>query len=143
MKIDAKKLLVSAAVAGALALNLGGVAVAQTMEEDPNLVPMQNNLFLRPELTVPVGTTVTWVNWDAELHDVVDATNFVWFSPVFGFGETWQMTFDTPGVYQYLCDLHANMLGVVTVTDGAPVAEMPIPAEPVAAPPADPYGYGY
>ena len=129
-----KKLLVSAAVAGALLLNLSGVAVAQSWEDDPTLVPMQNNQFLRPELVVPVGSTVTWVNWDAELHDVVDATNFVWFSPVFGFGEAWQMTFDAPGVYKYLCDLHAAMEATITVVE---------PAAPAAVPAADPYGYGH
>ena len=128
-----KKLLVSAAVAGALVLNLGGVAVAQSWEDDPTLVPLQNNAFLRPQLVVPAGTTVTWVNWDTDLHDVVDATSFAWFSPVFGVGETWQMTFDTPGTYKYLCDLHAAMEAVVIVTD---------PAAP-AAPASDPYGYGY
>ena len=128
-----KKLVVSAAVAGALLLNLGGVAVAQSWEDDPNLVPMFDNTFLRPQLVVPVGTTLTWVNWDVAAHDVVERSALLFVSPIMGFGETWQLTFDAPGVYNYVCDLHANMEATVTVVDGA---------APTSAP-ADEYGYGY
>jgi len=128
-----KKLIVSAAVAGALMLNLGGIAVAQSWEDDPTLVPMYQNTFLRPELYVEPGATVTWVNWDGELHDVVELKAFAFTSPMVNTGEVWQLTFDTPGVYQYVCDLHANMAGTIFV--GA--------AAPATLPAADPYGYGY
>lgn len=127
-----KKLITSAAVAGALVFNLGGIAVAQSWEDDPYLVPMFENLFLRPQLSVPVGTTVTWVNWDVQQHDVVERTALLFISPIFGLGEAWQLTFDTPGAYQYVCDLHANMEGVVLVGDSAMPASLPA---------TDPYGY--
>ena len=110
-----KQLLVSAAVAGALVLNLGGVAVAQSWEDDPTLVPMYENKFVRRELFVAPGTTVTWVNWDAELHDVVELNSLAFLSPLINTGEVWQYTFDTPGTYVYVCDLHGNMDGVVYV----------------------------
>ena len=110
-----KKLIVSAAVAGVLLLNVGGVAFAQSWEDDPTLVPMFENKFLRPELYVAPGTTVTWVNCDAEAHDVVERNALLFISPIMNTGEVWQLTFDAPGLYQYVCDLHANMEAVVVV----------------------------
>jgi len=113
-----KNLFANAAMAGALALGLlgpPGAAVAQSWEDDPTLVPMFQNAFLRLELTVPIGATVTWVNWDGEVHDVVERNSLLFSSPLVNTGETWQLTFDAPGVYQYVCDLHANMEGVVVV----------------------------
>lgn len=108
-----KRLIMSTVVAASLILN-GGLALAQEAE-DPFLIPMQNNLFLVPELTVPVGTTVTWVNWDLEVHDVVEVPNLAFISPIINYGEAWQMTFEVPGTYYYLCDLHAAMEAVLHV----------------------------
>ena len=133
-----KKLIISVAVAGALVLNLGGIAVAQSWEDDPTLVPMYENTFLRPELVVEPGATVTWVNWDAEIHDVVELNSLAFISPLINHGEVWQMTFDTPGTYSYVCDLHANMAAVITVID--PAAPEAVPA---AAPAPNSYDYGY
>ena len=124
------KLLASAAVAGALLLNVGGTAIAQSWEDDPTLIPMMGNTFLRPELTIPAGTTVTFVNWDGEFHDVIERTAFLFESPLINTGEYWQLTFNTEGAYQYVCDLHGNMEGIINVT------------APIAAPaPTDGYGY--
>src|SRR5687768_14744708 len=117
-----KKLIVSSAVAGALLLNVGGVALAQSWEDDPTLVPMYQNTFLRPELYVAPGTTVTWVNWDGEAHDVVERNALLFISPIMNTGEVWQLTFDTPGLYQYVCDLHANMEATVIVGEATPTA---------------------
>jgi plastocyanin len=117
-----KKLIVSAAVAGALLLNVGGIAVAQSWEDDPTLVPMFQNTFLRTELYVASGTTVSWVNWDSEAHDVVERNALLFMSPIMNTGDVWQLTFDTPGVYQYVCDLHANMEATVIVDGAAPTA---------------------
>jgi plastocyanin len=36
-------------------------------------------------------------------------------SPVVKPGESWFFTFDTPGTYAYLCDLHTGMEGVINV----------------------------
>lgn len=124
------KLIASAAVAGALLLNLGGTAIAQSWEDDPTLVPMMGNQFLRPQLSIPAGSTVTFVNWDGEFHDVIERTAFLFESPLINTGEYWQITFNAEGTYQYVCDLHGNMEGVIVVT------------APVAAPaPTDGYGY--
>lgn len=83
--------------------------------DDPFVVPVQNNTFTKPELTVPVGTTVTWVNLDQEQHDVMESEDYSFMSPLIDPGTSWSLTFETPGVYPYWCDLHANMTGIITV----------------------------
>jgi len=78
-------------------------------------IGMQANRFLRPEVSVPAGTTLWWVNLDPEIHDVV-ALDLSVQSPLIHPGQSWSHTFDAPGTYAYVCDLHANMDGVVVVT---------------------------
>ena len=78
-------------------------------------IGMQANRFLRPQVTVPAGTTLWWVNLDPEDHDVI-ALDLSIQSPLIKPGESWSHTFNQPGSYPYVCDLHANMDGVVVVT---------------------------
>jgi plastocyanin len=128
------KRIVSGALATSVLLATTATATAQEMAADPNVVLMQGNLFVQAELTVPVGTTLTWTNVDAVDHDVI-ATNDPTFaaplfmSPLMKTGETWAFTFDAPGTYGYLCDLHEGMVGVVNVVDGAPAAVEAAPSE--------------
>jgi plastocyanin len=81
-------------------------------------VAMQGNRFEPPERTVSVGGSLTWVNLDREDHDVI-AHDLHFESPLIPPGGTWTFTFTQPGRYPYLCDLHANMEGVVVVTEAA------------------------
>jgi plastocyanin len=104
------------------ALMLPGVASAQDATQDPNAVPMQGNLFNPAEKTVVVGTTVTWVNLDAEDHDVITNDFSTIFSPLIKPGESYSFTFEAPGSFPYVCDLHRDMVGVITVVEGAPAA---------------------
>jgi plastocyanin len=117
-----KRALMGAAVAGGLLLNAGAAvaqvaipAAAPVAEGDPFFVPMRNNLFEVPELTVPVGATVTWFNYDAEPHDVIERTAFLFETPLAKTGESLSLTFLTPGTFAYVCDLHAGMEATITV----------------------------
>ncbi len=76
---------------------------------------MRGNKFLPEELTVPAGATIVWVNEDPEDHDVLTRDLRV-VSPVMKTGEIFTLVLSEPGSFAYLCDLHANMEGVVTVT---------------------------
>jgi plastocyanin len=115
----------------ALALSVGLVfpaaAHAQDAPADPNAVPMQGNQFVPAEKTVTVGTTVTWMNMDAEEHDVI-TNDLTVISPLIKPGETWAFTFETPGTYAYVCDLHTNMQGVINVTAATAAEVEPAPA---------------
>ena len=75
--------------------------------------------FVPVNITVPVGTTVTWTNNDNFTHSVrlVDDGNKVMdMKP----GESVTYTFDTAGLHHYDCSFHPqNMKGTVLVTGGA------------------------
>jgi plastocyanin len=78
-------------------------------------VVMEGFAFTPAELTVAVGTTVTWTNRDAARHDVV-ADDGTFASPLFGAGETFSFTFESPGEYPYTCTVHPGMAGRIVVT---------------------------
>ena len=110
----------AALAAGALLLN-AGAALAQATPDDPNVIAVQGNAFVPAALTIPAGTTLTWVNMDGEAHDVI-AGDLSFESPLVNPGETWQFTFMAPGTFAYVCDLHANMEGVITVVEPTAMA---------------------
>lgn len=68
------------------------------------------------EVTVAVGATVTWTNTGQAPHTVTDRSGG-WTSDVLPTGGTFQHTFDTVGRYEYICTLHANMVGTIIVSD--------------------------
>jgi plastocyanin len=81
-------------------------------------VNVQNFSFMPMDLTVAPGTTVTWTNNDSVAHTVTWDDGSV-DSGLFGQGETFSFTFDTPGTYGYYCKPHGSpgsgMHGSVTV----------------------------
>jgi plastocyanin len=86
-------------------------------EAAPNTIGSAISASGYPVLTVPVGTTVTWVNEDDEPHTVVDSdTRFK--SHALDTGDKFSFTFTTPGKFQYFCTIHAHMVGTVVVEAG-------------------------
>lgn len=72
--------------------------------------------FSPAEVTVKVGETVTWKFKDSVPHTVQGIGDKAMGinSPIFDKGE-WSYTFFAPGTYRYLCSLHPQMRGTVTV----------------------------
>jgi plastocyanin len=90
--------------------------------------------FMPADLTVPVGTTVRWVNGEAITHTVTSGS---WgevnkstglrgtqsadgmydhsLSPKGEDGDTFEFTFTEPGTYTYFCKPHLTMFGTITV----------------------------
>lgn len=64
-------------------------------------------------LTVPVGSTITWVQKDDSLHtvDFTDGTE----SGDLTQGQTYSRTFTEPGTYDYVCFYHPRMTATVVV----------------------------
>ena len=83
----------------------------------PNTIEISNFAFAPAALTVPVGTTVTWVNNDDEPHTVVES-NTMFKSHALDTGDKFSFTFTTPGKFQYFCTIHAHMVGTVVVEAG-------------------------
>ncbi len=86
---------------------------------EQNHVDILNYIYTPETITVKVGTTVTWTNRDSMAHTVTtygDAPEVI-DSGLFGKGESFSFTFDTPGIYDYLCEPHPYMKGRVVVTE--------------------------
>ncbi len=86
-------------------------------------------------ITLPVGTTLSWVNTGVALHTVTDKAGS-FDSGFLNTGDTYSRTFGNAGTFAIFCTLHPNMQSLVIVTgaDGtAPPPEDPLPAAtPVA-----------
>jgi plastocyanin len=80
----------------------------------------------RPSVVlVPVGTTVRWTNNDSVVHTVSSTTGLFGSGPLQP-GESFEFLFDTPGDYAYLCELHPEMVGMVTVVSAVQMVYLPV-----------------
>jgi plastocyanin len=84
-------------------------------------VSMKNIQFNPKDVTVKAGETITFTNGEAVPHDVHKTSgpgdDFA-SGPTGGMqeGDTFELTLDKPGKYQYVCDVHApGMAGSITV----------------------------
>lgn len=78
-------------------------------------MPIEAFMFQPTALTVPVGTTVTWTNYDPVAHTVTDVDQ-LWDSGLFETPGTFAKTFTEPGTYTYYCIPHPTMIGTIEVT---------------------------
>ena len=78
-------------------------------------VGISNFVFGPSPLTVSKGATVTWTNGDGFDHSIV-ATDLSFHSQNIGQGATFAYTFDKPGDFTYVCGIHPQMTGTITVT---------------------------
>lgn len=107
------------AAAGVLALAATACSDANPAPADPapaddGPVVVVTDLAYHPAtLTVPVGTTVTWVFDDGAIAHDVSSDGFR--SELMASG-TFSHTFDQPGTYEYLCTIHPSMTGTIDVT---------------------------
>lgn len=67
------------------------------------------------DVEIAAGETVTWTNEDSATH-TVESDDGTLDSGDLAQGDTYEMTFDEPGTYEYVCGIHPNMEGTVTVT---------------------------
>ena len=81
--------------------------------EDTTKVMIDNFTFEPAQLTVKVGTTVTWTNRDDIPHTVVAAGKFR--SKTMDTDGTFSFTFTAAGDYKYFCSLHPHMTGTIKV----------------------------
>ena len=77
-------------------------------------VEMTERCFRPNVLHVEPGTTVTFVNADAEEH-VISGVGIRDGWPTLGAGQSVEMRFDEPGTQTYMCHIHPGMTGAVVV----------------------------
>lgn len=80
----------------------------------PVTIRIGNFTFAPNTITVPVGAAVTWTNGDDVPHTVV-ATDGAFRSKPLDTGDSYTVTFTTPGEHAYFCSIHPMMTGKVIV----------------------------
>jgi len=116
MKVSLK-IAVVVVVATLLAISVVTVADPNPQKAAGNgpQVKIDNFTFAPNALTVPVGTTVQWVNRDDIPHTVVSDDKATFKSKVLDTDDSFSHTFSKAGAYSYFCSLHPKMAGKVVV----------------------------
>jgi plastocyanin len=70
--------------------------------------------FAPPTITAQVGQEITWENHDPADHTVTGEDGS-FDSGTMAKGATFKASFDSPGEYRYICELHPGMKGKVVV----------------------------
>lgn len=105
-------LLPAVAAAAAFAAGCGGTGTSEPVAATE--VEMVKSYRFDPKvIEIDAGDTVTWTNEDNFTHSVqVEGQE----DHEVGRGESVELTFDTPGTYDYVCTLHSkDMDGTVIV----------------------------
>ncbi|KJZ42440.1 MULTISPECIES: cupredoxin family copper-binding protein [Pseudomonas] len=78
-------------------------------------IDIKEFMFGPKDLTVALGTKVTWVN-DDEIPHTVAETHKLFRSGALDTGDSYSWVFNTPGEFEYFCALHPQMLGKIVVS---------------------------
>ncbi len=111
-------LTVAVMIAGCTSSSQPPVTPATTQIPVPegSTITIQNFAFSPASVTIPKGTTVTWINEDSVNHQIVDDAGTVFSSESLPKGAVYSFKFDNSGSYPYHCSIHPSMKGVVIVT---------------------------
>ncbi len=77
-------------------------------------VAIEGFAFKPAEITIPVGSTITWHNKDSVTHTVT-ARDKMFDSGGLSGGDTFSYTFEQKGIFEYSCLSHPYMKGKVVV----------------------------
>jgi plastocyanin len=116
------RLEITAAAALALALAAFLIAMRDTsspaetadqaaLPTNATAVQIAKFAYAPEPVRVQAGRPVAWTNLDSTPHTVTAEDNS-WDSGLMDQGETFVLTFDEPGVYEYICALHPPRLGL-------------------------------
>lgn len=112
MKSIAIRLFKNAAAA-ALVLTVGLAHAGEVVE-----VSIEKMKFEPQQVKIKPGTTVKWVNNEKRNnHSILFEKEDLPESDRFFPGESWQRTFEKPGLFPYRCGPHPEMTGVVEVVE--------------------------
>lgn len=88
---------------------------ALSAQDAKGSITIDNFTFSPGDLTIPVGTTVTWLNHDDIPHSVVEKDK-TFRSKALDTDDSYSFTFTTAGTFEYFCGLHPHMTGKIIVT---------------------------
>jgi plastocyanin len=90
------------------------MAVRAESKSVPGTQVKIDNFSFGPDLTIPVGTTVTWTNNDDVPH-VVASDSKIFKSSALDTDDRFSYTFMKPGTYLYYCMIHPKMTAKIVV----------------------------
>lgn len=96
-------------------LALSGLMLSMPIWAAEVKVDIKEFMFGPQDLTVTVGTKVTWVNDDQIPHTVTE-THKVFRSAALDTNDSFSWVFNTPGEFEYFCVLHPQMVGKIVVS---------------------------
>lgn len=101
----------------ALVLAVAGCGGSDSGGSDNTQVDMKDIKFAPMDITVKKGQTVTWTNSDSVPHNVTkeNGPGADFKSSNLDGGATYKHTFDSAGKFDYVCTIHPNQTGSVTV----------------------------
>jgi plastocyanin len=102
------------AIFAVLVLLVLPVVGGATQEASVPQISIEHFAFGTSMLSVTVGTTVTWVNHDDDLHTVTSSDG-LFASPGLDTDDVFAYHFTAPGTYAYRCALHPHMTGTIIV----------------------------
>jgi Icc protein len=108
--VRALLLALCVAAAGALA----PMPVSRADDAAAYAITIRDFAFTPRNLTIRVGSKVTWTNKDEEPHKIAEANSTFASQPLDTDGD-FSYRFDTPGSYEYFCTLHPRMTGKIIV----------------------------
>jgi plastocyanin len=109
-----RKLIYLAALAFVLIVVMAPSATAQGMTTTTTQVSIQDFFFSPANVSVPAGTTVTWVN-EGNVPHTVTSDDGHFDSGVLMPGDSYTVMFEGQGTITYHCAIHPSMMGSVTV----------------------------
>lgn len=92
-----------------------GMLLAQAYAAEVVEVRIRDYKFIPERVAVKAGTTVKWTNDEKRAsHSVVFPAEKLESERLLS-GDSWQRSFDRPGVYAYTCEPHPEMKGTIEV----------------------------
>ncbi|MFA6269351.1 MAG: plastocyanin/azurin family copper-binding protein [archaeon] len=91
------------------------VKVDVSQEVQTYNIQIKNFAFSPQTLSIRVGDTVVWTNYDITSHTITSDVGNELASNVLLQGSPFSHTFTVPGVYNYHCSVHSSMTGAITV----------------------------
>ena len=85
--------------------------VDEINEENINISGFQ---FLDKEISINVGTTITWTNKDNSIH-TASSIDYKFDSGYLNQNQYYEFKFRSAGIYTYRCNLHSGMIGKISV----------------------------
>ena len=97
-----------------------GNLISSVLIPNGNYDITSTGFYIPLNLEVIPGTTVVWVNDDSVPHTIQSQNEKgeiigLFNSAPLQTGETFEFTFDEPGVYNYYCSFHPWRVGIITV----------------------------